>query len=234
MILSNSKKIIEKVKMLREHGITKNPKILKNKNPWHYEQRYLGFNYRMSEVHSALALSQMKSIKKNLSERKKIAKKYFKELNTFSVKLPNHFIDKNINCSFHLFPILILVKNISFKKIEIFKELLKKDMYFSAVRAKFGYAITCHKSQGGEWKNVIIDFQRSQGFRNEDFYRWAYTSITRSTEKLWHVNAPELTSFDKVRIDSISIYNRLVRKRVKASISESLNNFHDEKSAQFL
>ena len=124
-------------------------------------------------------------------------------------------------------------KGISHKS-KLFKELLKKDMYFNAVRAKFGYAITCHKSQGGEWKNVIVDFQRSQGFRNEDFYRWAYTSITRSTDKLWHVNAPELTSFDKVRVDNISVYNRLKRKSFISDNPEYLNNFHEENSPQFL
>jgi len=119
-------------------------------------------------------------------------------------------------------------------KSKLFKDLLKKDIYFNAVRAKFGYAITCHKSQGGEWNNVIVDFERSQGKRNEDFHRWAYTAITRATDRLWHVNAPELTSFDKVRVDKISVSNKLVRKNISSDNTEYLSDFHEEKASQFL
>ena len=123
--------------------------------------------------------------------------------------------------------------NIS-SKSKLFKDLLKKDLYFNAVRAKFGYAITCHKSQGGEWKNVIVDFERSQGKRNEDFYRWAYTAITRAAEQLWHVNSPELTSFDKVRIDNISVSKNLVRKSINNKDTEYTSSFHESDSPQFL
>jgi len=119
-------------------------------------------------------------------------------------------------------------------KDKMFKELLKQDLYFNAVRAKFGYAITCHKSQGGEWKNVIVDFQRSQGRRNEDFYRWSYTAITRATEKLWHVNGPELTSFDKVRVDSMSVSNKIVKRNITSTKTNFLSVFHEESAPQFL
>ncbi|MGY8926131.1 MAG: ATP-binding domain-containing protein [Flavobacteriales bacterium] len=54
---------------------------------------------------------------------------------------------------------------------------------------KYAYAVTCHKSQGGQWSEVYID----QGFINEDilnsdYYRWLYTALTRATNKVYLVN----------------------------------------------
>lgn len=66
---------------------------------------------------------------------------------------------------------------------------LKKSPYYNAVQVKFSYAITCHKSQGGQWPVVFID----QGFLKEEnidrgFTRWLYTAITRATEKIFLIN----------------------------------------------
>lgn len=68
-------------------------------------------------------------------------------------------------------------------------EAILKDPYFNALQVKYAYAVTCHKSQGGQWKNVFID----QGFLNEDilgpdYYRWLYTALTRTTDKAFLVN----------------------------------------------
>lgn len=69
---------------------------------------------------------------------------------------------------------------------------LKADPYFNALQVKYAYAITCHKAQGGQWKNVFLD----QGFMKEDFltpdyFRWLYTALTRATGKLYLVNFPK-------------------------------------------
>jgi exodeoxyribonuclease-5 len=71
-------------------------------------------------------------------------------------------------------------------------EKILKDPYFNALQVKYAYAVTCHKSQGGQWSAVFID----PGFLteemiNEDYYRWLYTAITRATEKVYLVNFPE-------------------------------------------
>ncbi|MFC2096460.1 ATP-dependent RecD-like DNA helicase [Bacteroidota bacterium] len=76
-------------------------------------------------------------------------------------------------------------------------EGVRNDEFFNALQVKFSYAITCHKAQGGQWKNVFID----HGYVNEDmmdkeYLRWLYTSFTRPTEKLYLVN------FDKRFFDS--------------------------------
>lgn len=69
---------------------------------------------------------------------------------------------------------------------------MKIDPFYNAVQVKYGYAITCHKAQGGEWSNVYLDI----GYVTEEqmgvsFYRWLYTAMTRASNKLYFVNLPE-------------------------------------------
>ena len=68
---------------------------------------------------------------------------------------------------------------------------LKTDPHYNALQVKYGYAVTCHKAQGGQWAHVYID----QGFMtddmlNSDYIRWLYTAFTRATECLYLVNWP--------------------------------------------
>ncbi len=66
---------------------------------------------------------------------------------------------------------------------------IKEDKYLNALQIKYGYAITCHKSQGGQWKSVFIEQSYfTDEMLNKDYLRWLYTSITRSTEKLYLIN----------------------------------------------
>ena len=72
-------------------------------------------------------------------------------------------------------------------------ELLRENPHFNALQIKYAYAVTCHKAQGGQWKNIFID----QGFipedgRDEDYYRWLYTALTRATQTVYLVNWPDL------------------------------------------
>lgn len=71
-------------------------------------------------------------------------------------------------------------------------ELILKNPYFNALQVKFGYAVTCHKSQGGQWDSVFID----PGYLNEEdinesYYRWLYTAITRAKKQVYLVNFNE-------------------------------------------
>ncbi len=66
---------------------------------------------------------------------------------------------------------------------------IKKDPYFNAIQVKYAYSLTCHKTQGGQWKVIFID----QGYLtkemiNIEFLRWLYTAITRATDKVYLVN----------------------------------------------
>lgn len=70
---------------------------------------------------------------------------------------------------------------------------LRENPHFNALQIKYAYAVTCHKAQGGQWKNIFID----QGYipeegRDEDYYRWLYTALTRATQTVYLVNWPDL------------------------------------------
>jgi hypothetical protein len=71
-----------------------------------------------------------------------------------------------------------------------FKKALKSDPYFNCLHIKYGYAVTCHKAQGGEWRNVFVDFSMSADCRNEAYFRWAYTAMTRARRHLYGLNVP--------------------------------------------
>ena len=71
-------------------------------------------------------------------------------------------------------------------------EKVRTNPFFNALQVKFAYAMTCHKTQGGQWQNVFID----QGFLRDEqvdreYLRWLYTALTRATKKVYLVNFKE-------------------------------------------
>ncbi len=69
---------------------------------------------------------------------------------------------------------------------------VREDKYYNALQVKFGYAITCHKAQGGQWAHIYLD----QGYMTDemltpDYIHWLYTAFTRATEHLYLVNWPK-------------------------------------------
>lgn len=83
-----------------------------------------------------------------------------------------------------------------------FKEYLKGDPYFNALRVKYGYAITGHKSQGGEWNTVFVDYTGRTGL-NTDCLRWIYTVTTRASHTLYGYNMPNVTPMSKLQVAPI-------------------------------
>lgn len=69
-------------------------------------------------------------------------------------------------------------------------KLIREDPYYNALQLKYAYAITCHKSQGGQWKCVFIDNMLWNEPTVDDL-KWLYTAITRAVEKVYLVNFPE-------------------------------------------
>ena len=67
-------------------------------------------------------------------------------------------------------------------------EAVREDKYYNALQLKYANAITCHKSQGGQWKCVFIDNAFWQEELTVDDLKWLYTAITRATEKVYLVN----------------------------------------------
>jgi ATP-dependent exoDNAse (exonuclease V) alpha subunit len=62
---------------------------------------------------------------------------------------------------------------------------IKKNKYFNSLQVKFSYAMTCHKSQGGQWKTVFIEQPYLPDGVSKEYFRWLYTAITRAQEKLY-------------------------------------------------
>jgi hypothetical protein len=106
-------------------------------------------------------------------------------------------------------------------KSQEFKEAIINDEYFNCLLIKYGYAVTCHKAQGGEWDNVFIvwdhdnkenfdcfvDLQLKAGKSNQGFYRWAYTAVTRASKKLFAINPPYFNSYSSMAIMDLSVIN---------------------------
>ena len=70
--------------------------------------------------------------------------------------------------------------------------MVRANPYFNALQIKFSYALTCHKTQGGQWPVVFVD----QGYLSEDmmtkeYLRWLYTAFTRATKKVYLLNFNE-------------------------------------------
>jgi len=64
---------------------------------------------------------------------------------------------------------------------------VKNNKYFNALQVKFSYAITCHKSQGGQWTNVFVEQPYAPNGIDRDYLRWLYTAVTRAKNKLYLV-----------------------------------------------
>jgi exodeoxyribonuclease-5 len=68
-------------------------------------------------------------------------------------------------------------------------EKVKSSPYFNALQVKFAYALTCHKTQGGQWETVFLDqCYLNDKMMNVEYLRWLYTAVTRATKKLFLIN----------------------------------------------
>ena len=75
----------------------------------------------------------------------------------------------------------------------------RTDPYVNALRVKYGYAVTCHKAQGGEWPTVFVDYSRGGSQYTEEYFRWAYTATTRAKKRLYALNAPNRSALTVAR-----------------------------------
>ena len=115
-IMTNNEKIKEKIELLRSHGITKDATKFDNQSDgdWYYEQRALGFNYRLTDIQAALGISQLKRLDSFVARRREIVKQYFDKLDN-SV-LPYQHPDAN--SSWHLFVIQTEDRKATYKQLK--------------------------------------------------------------------------------------------------------------------
>ena len=104
MITTNNEKLYRHLLNLRTHGIQQDQsKRLENHGPWYYEMQELGFNYRLTDIQAALALSQLKRAQQNLDKRHQIAKKYDAAFKDAPFKTPK--TADNVFHAYHLYVI---------------------------------------------------------------------------------------------------------------------------------
>jgi perosamine synthetase len=125
MVLTNKKELYQRMLLLRTHGITKDPKFLKQyPGPWYYEMQQLGFNYRLTDIQCALGLNQLKKISKFVARRREIVNGYNK---SFSHLEGVRFLKErpNVKSSHHLYVIRLAFRKIKIPKKEVFNEYKK-------------------------------------------------------------------------------------------------------------
>ncbi len=81
---------------------------------------------------------------------------------------------------------------------------LMNDPYYNALWVKYGYAITCHKAQGGEWDTAYVDYTGRTGL-DDDSLRWAYTATTRASRQLWGVAMPRVQPLGRLVVNPIAM-----------------------------
>ncbi len=119
VVTTNASSIAKNIKLYRSHGILRD----KNKH-WKYDVIKNGYNYRLSDINSALGLSQLNKINFFLKKRKKIYLNYLNELKNFSPNLIIPEYSKNIKPSYHLFIINIIFKKLNKNKNHFMKYLI--------------------------------------------------------------------------------------------------------------
>lgn len=122
-------------------------------------------------------------------------------------------------------------KNLNPKSVA-FADALQKDPFYNCLKAKYGYAVTGHKCQGGEWAKAFVDYTGRTGL-STDCLRWAYTATTRARKELYFCNLPKITPFSSFRIDAIQKCSKLKEEYRKLGTIEK-SPFHDPNAPDYL
>lgn len=152
-VLTNNKKLNEKIENLRSHGIIRN-----KKTPWKYSINNLGYNYRLTDIQSALGISQLKKLDNFIKRRNEIAKIYDKKFKNFDIfEIPK--VRPNVLHSYHLYPL-----KIKFDKLRISKDLFLKKLRAKGINLQVHYVPIHHHNL---YKNKI----KSKFPNTDDFFK---------------------------------------------------------------
>lgn len=126
MVLTNNKKLYEKLVLYRSHGITRDvSKMTKEADgPWYYQQIKLGYNYRMTDIQAALGYSQMERLDTFVARRRQLAQRYDELLSDLPIRIPKQSADTN--SSWHIYVVRLDKTCTSKSKVEVFEEMKKR------------------------------------------------------------------------------------------------------------
>ena len=148
MALTNDRSLAESMLLFRSHGITRNEEQMSQQShgQWFYEQKLLGFNYRMTDIHAALGLSQLERCDEYVSIRNQLASIYNSKLDRSFFNLPYETSDSY--SSYHLYIIRLKLDRIKKTHKEVFNYMRDKGVlvnlhyipvYFHTYYKKLGF-----------------------------------------------------------------------------------------------
>lgn len=161
--LTNDHDLAHKMKLLSTHGITRDSVNMdfKPDGPWYYEQLYLGFNYRMTDLQAALGLSQLSRIDKFIERRNEIATRYNHFLSDLPIVLP--VVPKQAYSSFHLYIIRLKLNEITKSHQQVFSDLRE-----AGVGVNLHYIPVYHHPYYRD-----LGFKKGYCMQSEQYYREA-------------------------------------------------------------
>ncbi len=117
MAMTNDPKLANRMTLLRSHGITRNPAEMtgESEGAWYYQQIDLGFNYRMTDIHAALGISQMERLDSYVIRRHELADRYRQSMSGWPVTFQNHLSGQY--SAYHLFVIRIDARSTTRSKV---------------------------------------------------------------------------------------------------------------------
>ena len=132
-ITTNSKELYDRLLLLRNHGITKNNSKFITKNsklkeaPWYHEMQILGYNYRLSDIHSSIGISQLEKLYKFVKRRREIVEKYNKAFKNIDwLIIP--YEKPDVYSAFHLYVLQIDFDKIGKSRKQVMEELKSKNI----------------------------------------------------------------------------------------------------------
>lgn len=155
--------VASRMALLRSHGITRDPTIMgASEGPWYYEQVELGFNYRMTDIHAALGMSQLKRLDEYVSTRNRLAQRYDDLLTDLPVDLP-HRNNQSLS-ALHLYVIRLRLDDLSITRLEVFNGLRERgigvNLHYIPVPAhpyfqRLGFSVTSYPQADRHYQTSI-------------------------------------------------------------------------------
>ena len=173
-VLTNNPEIDKKVKLLRNHGMTKNHDQMENNDgPWYYEIHEVGYNYRITDFQCVLGSSQLKKLDQFVQKRREIAKKYDELFsNVDYLKIPETL--NTVSHAYHLYPLLM-----NFEKAGIKKSVFFEEMKNNGIKLQVHYIpVHLHPFYKKNFGMNVGDFQVAEQFYQNEFSLPVYTNLS--------------------------------------------------------